>query len=375
MAMTLDVSLSTCCSQLQHQLVALNAPNTFNELRNYGVLNALESARNKAGIDQNLMRQLEAQWGMGKIDDNGEGVNCTFKLWVDTPECGTASNGVGTLCSNSTTNAPTIDKVQVDVKITRSKYATGKIEPSDIKCLCQGSIAENLNIEITKAAKKILKSVNIDLATLVQAAMGDYIDSTASLVTPKNLNLFASSANFGFQIQPAGWTPMLLEYAQMQVANGAIAVGGDAVFAYQTNLNLAPSLAGGYNLPNGVETWFDPYIQANFVDATFTNPLFTWAPGALWLMRYLDNVNVEENHVTDPTVGRTVVNIFGHNFDLLIKRDAACDKLIWVLNFQYDLYQLPQEAWGDCLDTNQCQAYNIGCDVVNCDNLYGGEAA
>lgn len=371
MAMTADVSLSTCCSQLQHQLISLNAPNTFNEMRNYGILNALESPRNKAGIDQGLMSQLEAQYGMGKIDDDGEGVNCKFKLWVEKPECDTASDGVGTLCSNSTTNAPTNDKVQVDVKITRSKYKTGKIEPSDIKCLCQGTIAQNLTNEITKAAKNILKSVNSDLGDLIGASMGDYIDGTASLVTPKILNLFASSNNFGWQVQPAGWTPMLLEYAQMQVSGGAIAVGGDAVFAYQTSLNLAPSLAGGYNLPNGVETWFDPYIQANFVDATFTNPLFTWAPGALWLMRYLDNVNVEENHVMDPTVGRTVVNIFGQNFDLLIKRDAACDKLIWVLNYQYDLYQLPQEAWGNCLATNQCQAYDIGCDILDCTNLYG----
>lgn len=371
MSMVLDQSLSTCCSVLQHQLVSLNAPNTFNEMRNYGILNALESPRNKAGIDQNLMTQLEGEWGKGKLDDDGEGVSCKFKLWVETPICATASNGVGTLCNNSTTNVPTNDNVQVDVKITRSKYMTGKIEPSDIKCLCQGTIAQNLNREITKAAKKILKSVNQDLATLIEAAMGNYIDGTASTTTPKVLNLFASSANIGWQVQPAGWTPLLLEYNQMQVNGGAIAVGGDAVFAYQTSLNLAPSLAGAYNLPNGVETWYDPYIQATFVDETFTNPLFTWAPGALWLMRYLDNVNVEENHVTDPTVGRTVVNIFGQNFDLLIKRDAACDKLIWVLNYQYDLYQLPQEAWGDCLETNQCQAYDIGCDVLDCTNLYG----
>lgn len=371
MGMALDQSLSTCCSVLQHQLVALNAPNTYNELRNYGILNALESQRNKAGIDQTLMSGLEGEWGKGKIDDDGEGVNCKFKLWVETPTCDTANDGVGSLCNNNTSAAPTNDNIQVDVKITRSKYETGKIEPSDIKCLCQGTIATNLNREITKAAKKILKSVNEDLGTLIGAAMGDYIDGTSSLVTPKILNLFASSANFGWQVQPAGFIPMLLEYNQMQVNGGAIAVGGNAVFAYAQSLRLAPSLAGGYVLPEGVDLWYDPYVQATFVDETFTNPLFTWAPGALWLMRYLDNVNIEKNHVTDPTVGRTVVNIFGQNFDLLIKMDAACDKLIWVLNYQYDLYQLPQEAWGDCLETNQCQAYDIGCDIVDCTNLYG----
>ncbi|MBK7360634.1 MAG: hypothetical protein IPI96_15725 [Saprospiraceae bacterium] len=53
MALSADGSLSTCCSTIQRQLLALNAPK-HNELRSYGLINALESPQNLAGVDQGI---------------------------------------------------------------------------------------------------------------------------------------------------------------------------------------------------------------------------------------------------------------------------------------------------------------------------------
>lgn len=365
MALTADSSLSTCCSTIQRQLLALNAPNTYNELRSYGLINALESPQNLAGVDQGIVQQLQALWGKGTINDAD--ATCKFKVWVEKPVCGTATDGVTSLCGNTNTTGPSEDRIQIDVKIAKAKSVQGKIEPSDVACLCNGTIPDVLRNEMTKAAKKILASVEADLVTTVQASMGDYINGTSSLTSPRTLNLFAATAT-RFEAQPVGWTPLMLEYAQMQTQGGVIAVGGNAIFNYVTALQLAPSLAGEYRLPSGITTWYDPNVQG-LADQTFTNPLLTWAPGALWIMRYLDNVGNDVNHINDGNVDRTVVDIFGHLFDLSIKRAADCDKLIWVLNYQYDLWNLPQTVFGTCLDTNQKQAYDIGCDVLDCADL------
>lgn len=364
MALTADVSLSTCCKTLQHQLTALNAPDTYNVLRNFGMLNALESQRNMAGVDPGLKTQLENQWGKGAIDDGD--ATCTFKLWVEKPECGTATSGVGSLCANSNTNAPTDNRIQIDVKIEEGFYKEGRIRPQDFNCLCAGTQAEVISREITYAAKQILNSVELALVTDVQAAMGDYIDGVASLVTPRTLNLFNSSAT-NFTVQPIGWQPLLNEYAQMQVLGGVIGVGGNAIHAYNTASGLIQDAiaTNGFSLPGGIDTWYDPNVQA-LADETFVNPFLTWAPGALWIMRYLDNVRVNEYHIKDANVERTVLNIFGHLFDFSIHYDGTCDTARWVLNYQYDLFNLPQSVFGTCLDTNQKQAYDIGCDVFSC---------
>lgn len=365
MALTADGSLSTCCSTIQRQLIALNAPNTYNELRSYGLINALESQQNLAGIDSGVAAQLRDLWGKGTINDAD--ATCKFKVWVNKPICGTATDGVTSLCGNTNTTGPIEDRVQLDVKIAKAKSVQGKIEPSDVACLCNGTIPDVLLKEINGAAKKILASVEADLVTTVQAAMGDYINGTASLTSPRQLNLFASTAT-RFEAQPVGWSPLMLEYAQMQINGGVIGVGGNAVFNYFNALQLAPSVAGEYRLPQGINLWYDPNVQA-LADGTFTNPLLTWAPGSLWIMRYLDNVNNGVNHINDGNVDRSVVDIFGHLFDLSIKRDASCDKLIWVLNFQYDLWNMPQSVFGTCLDTNQKQAYDIGCDIYECADI------
>lgn len=364
-ALTLDNGLSTCCSTIQRQLVALNAPNTYNELRNYGLINALESPQNQAGIDPEIRNTLQGLWGKGTINDGS--ATCKFKILVQKPTCGTATSGVATLCANSNTNALTEDRVQLDVNIGKSYHVEGKIEPTDVACLCNGTMSEAVLRELNIAAKKILTSVEADLVTTVQASMGDYINGTASLTSPRTLNLFASTAT-RFEAQPVGWTPLMLEYAQMQTQGGVIGVGGNAVFNYLTALQLAPSLAGEYRLPQGINLWHDPSVQG-LADETFTNPLLTWAPGALWIMRYLDNANPAVNHVNDGSVDRSILNIFGHLFDFSVKRDAACDKLIWVLNYQYDLWNMPQSVFGSCLDTNQKQAYDIGCDVYECADI------
>jgi len=364
MALTADVALSTCCAELRKQLVAVNAPNTFNILRNFGLFNALESPQNMAGIDGGLKQAIESYWGNPNITDD-EGV-CSLKLWVDKPQCGTASAGAGNICTDSNTNSPNDDRVQVDVRIESAYHKAGTVEPSDVHCLCQGTIAETLNREIGKAAISILNSVELDLVTKALAAMGNYSNGTDSKVSPATINLLAASAS-RLEAQPVGWTVPLLEYQKMQTTGGILAVGGDHIFAYNQSLNLSPSLSpGGYVLPNGVNTWWDSNVQA-LVDETFTAPLLTWAPGALWIMRYLSNVNLAQNHIQSPGIERTTVNLFGQIFDLTLKYE--CEKIRWILSYQYDLYNLPDEVYGSCLDTNQRQAYNIGCDVMDCADL------
>lgn len=366
MALTADGSLSTCCKTLQHNLLAINAPNQFNALKHFGLLNALESDQNRAGIDPGVVAQLEALYGRGTINDGSS--TCKFKLWVDKPICGTATDGVGTLCANSNTNGPTDNRIQIDVNIGEGRYVEGRIRPTDFQCLCAGTQAEVIQRELNIAAIKILTSVEADLVTAVNAAMGDYIDGTDSKLSPKTLNLFASTAT-RFEAQPVGWTPLMLQYAQMQTTGGVLAVGGDAAFGYSSALQLAPTLApSGYALPQGINMWYDPNIQA-LADATFVNPLLTWAPGALWVMRYLDNVRIAENHIVDANVERVVLDIYGHLFDFSVHRDGSCDTLRWVLNYQWDLWNLPQTVFGTCLDTNQKQAYNIGCDIMDCADL------
>lgn len=364
MALTVDLALSACCAELRHQLVALNAPNTYNTLANYGIISALESDQNMAGVDPALKRQLEAQWGKGAMVDGDAA--CTFKLWVTRPNCGTATEGAGTVCGNSNTTGPVERRTQIDIKIEKAWSTHGKIEPGDFNCLCAGTQAQVLTREIAEGAKAILNSVAAEIATDALAAMGNYTNGIDSKATPIDLNLLSASAT-GLFAQPVGWTTALLEYRKMQTQGGIIAVGGDLVYAYNSALNLAPSLSpGGYSLPNGVSSYFDTNVQA-LADATLTAPLLTWAPGALWIMRYLDNVRVAENHIASADVERTVVNLWGQLFDLTIIRD--CEILRWVLQYRYELYALPGDVYGDCLETVQRQVYNVGCDVMDCADL------
>ncbi len=362
MGLTADQTLNKCCATLVRDLVSINAPDTYAQMRNYGVLNALESPQNALGIDGGIKDALQSKWGNTSILD-AEG-NCSIKIRVRKPTCGEATADRTSLCELDSQNTPQDDRVDLDLRVTKAFSQDGTFGPEDFFCLCDGGSSEMLNREVTKAAKKILNSVNLDLADMVASAMGNYVDGTDSKTSPKTLNIFNSAPN-GFVVQPVGWSPLMLQYMLMQTTGGVIAVGGDEAWGYSQALNLTSGInPGSYTLPNGISIYYDPAVQAMATEG-LPNWLYTWAPGALWLMRWLSN-DGGDAHVPSPDVTRTIVPIFGQLFDLDIKRVADCDKWIWVLNYSYDLFDLPAELWADCLETNQKQAYQIGCDAFEC---------
>lgn len=362
MGLIADGSLNKCCATLVQSLAGINAPDRYNQMQTYGMLQALESPRNMAGVDPGIKSAIEQTWGK-RSHIAADGV-CKTKIRVRKPECGESTAERLTLCANTNTNNPTDDRVDLDLTITKVFGEEGLIEPTDYECLCDGGLAETTLREITKAAKKILRSVNLDLVDMVEDAMGNYIDGTNSQTSPRCLNLFTETAN-GFVVQPIGWHPLTREYLQMQTVGGVIAVGGNAALGYKDALQLTSGInPGSYVTPSGIEVFYDPDVQDKGT-APLPNWLYTWAPGSLFLMRWMQNVPGDYN-IQSPIVDRRIAVIFGQPFDLDIHYDAVCNTVRWVLNYSYDLWNLPASIWADCLETNQKQAYQICCDTFAC---------
>jgi hypothetical protein len=367
MALSLQEGLSACCKTIVHNLVAMNAPNQYSQLGNKSALNALNSPKNLQGVDPELMNQVKASWGKNAI--NGGGAGCKLKVWVTKPNCG-SSTAKKSICNNSNTVTPSDLRLEYDLTIEKSRGSEGRIRPIDYNCLCDGGQAETIQREIIRAAENILAYVNNEAVTSIEALMGNYTNGNSSLTNPATLNLF-TTANGNFQLQPQGWMPLLLQYQKMQSQGGVIALGGDLAFQYNAMPNLSRGITGEYLLPNDISLWYDTNVQA-LSDNDNANPLLTWAPGAISLMRYMDNWNSAENHISQPgTVSRAIVPLFGHDFDLTIVADGSCDIIRWVLNYEWDLFALPAAAWGSCAEgtTNMRQAYAIGCGPYECDQL------
>lgn len=366
MALSAAESLSVCCKTLIHNLTAANAPVNFNSLGNANTLNALQSERNVAGADPRFQQIIQEQWGKHAINDAGS--TCKLKLWVEKPSCGAAST-IKTLCDNSNTNAASNDNLQYDVSIVQGAGLDGKIEPTDYNCLCAGTQADVLQREIAKKAKDILSAVNIAALNAIAALPGNYSTAVDSLTTPWNLNLF-TTAGGNFQLQPQGWMPLLLEFQKMQTQGGVIAVGGDLAAQYNMMPGLSRGINGEYLLPNDIALWYDHNVNTEVADGvTLINPLIAWEPGSIMLLRYMDNFNVSENHITDANVSKGIVNLYGHDFDLSISRDGKCNILRWTLNYVWDLFHLPASAWNSCREQNGKLMFNIGCEPYDCDQL------
>lgn len=367
MALSAAETLSVCCKTLIHNLTASNAPINFNTLGNANTLAALNSPRNLAGADPRFLSTIKDQWGKHAINDGSS--TCKLKLWVEKPSCGAAST-IKTLCDNSNTNAPTNDNLQYDVSIVQGAGLDGIIRPTDYNCLCQGSQAAVLQNEISKKAKDILTAVNLAALEAIALLPGKYASGTESLTTPHDLNLFTTSALGGFQMQPAGWMPMQLEYQKMTTTGGVIAIGGDLAAQYQMAPNVTRGIQGEYKLPGDIDLFYDHNVNTAIADGvTFINPLITFAPGSILLMRYMDNFNVQENHIVDANVSKGIVSLYGHDFDLSISRDGKCNILRWTLNYVWDLFHLPASAWNSCMVQNQKLMWNIGCEPYDCDQL------
>ena len=150
-----------------------------------------------------------------------------------------------TICNNSNTTHPVENRIEFDVEISNAYSAQGLIEPSDFTCLCNGTQAEVIQREITRAAIKILTSVDKAVVAEIATLMGNYSNGTDSTVTTAPLNLFTTAMG-NFQLQPQGWMPLLLEYEKMKTQGGVIAVGGDIAYQYSTLPGLSRSITGEY---------------------------------------------------------------------------------------------------------------------------------
>lgn len=360
--LSLQEGLSACCKTIVHQVNSLNAPNQYNINKHNGFLQALQSPQNLAGADSSLLAKMRETWGKQSI--NGLGGSCVFKVEVEKPNCDAAGTTRRLICSNSNTTHPTDRRLQYNVAIESVASMQGYLTLADFQCLCNGTQSDVFNRTITQAMQSILKTVNDEAVAKGETGMGAYTTGVESLTVKKDLNLH-SSVNGNFQVQPVGWSPLLLEYEKMQTSGGVIAVGGDMAFQYATSLALTRSVTGEYHVPQGISLYYDPAVQA-LADETWSNPLLTWAPGAIVLLRYMDNFNSAENHINGANVQRAILTYQGHDFDFVLQVDPSCETIRWVINYEWDLFMLPNSAWGTCLETNQRQAYDIDCEGYDC---------
>jgi len=361
-------TLSACCKTIIQQVNSLNSPDKFNTNNTNRFLAALNSPQNLAGVDPALITAMESQYGKRSL--NGNGGNCAFKVWLTKPNCDTVTTTRKLLCDNSNTNTPEERRIEYDLSVNEIVSDEGYLTPAQYQCLCNGTRDEVLQRAITDSMQAMLKKANNNAIAKAMLAAGKYTNGQESLTNTKQLNLF-NDVNGNFQVQQMGFAPMLLEYDTMQVNGGVLAVGGYQAFQYQVASKLTRQFAGEVATPDGISIWYDPEMQ-NQASGTAPQPLLTWAPGAIALIRYLDNAN--GMRIGGANVERAVLTYQGFDFDFSLSIDAACEKIRWVLNGEWDLWMVPAAAWGDCLVTNQKQLYTIGCLPYDCDQILPPQA-
>lgn len=363
MSSTSVASAAKCTIAIQKKWDTNNAP--AKRVGGIGGFEALYSQANR----QNFEQIAEGSWGRGAP---ASGQECSIQIRYVQPVCATPATSGG-ICADPPDQTSPFGRMNFYFTSTDNNVFVAELPETLLHCNSDTEL-EIVAATIDQHANALLKAIDRKLIDGMLVGMGKYTNSiggagAVSTVTPITLNIFTANGN---AIQPAGWTPAIMQMDAAGANGRPIVVGGSRLKAYVDSASLAGVVNNGVTnvLP------FDFYYSSNY-DAAATsaglNPLscMVFAPGVFQAVEYYDNVSSQYNtrgrNVSD-THTRVVLNkttdyglTIPFDWEIFYKED--CHSYKWALKKTVGLFSPPETQ---CAGGDVKLFFELGCGDATC---------
>lgn len=356
MAFTTGATTADCCITISNAL-----PNLAGELdpssirEDIAVVAALKSDQNEAGLDE-----IRTQTRSGKT--------LTVEVPYRIPVCDTPDTDLKDICDYDPAG-DSDDLLYASVDVDRAQSMGGKIAGAQFRTLCENA-PERLARRLLNAATDIIRAMSDDLYGLMAADVGNYPKSgdASVLATTKTLNLLNENGD----INKSAFALMKQQFKLMHTNTSPLMIGGHQFDLARTINDMANQQGGVDFNPNatiaGVNVWSDYKVDdaVEGVSPAVDSYALAWLPGAWRLIEAYDYIGDWEI-LNQPNVTKTTIQLFGLDFDYVLKFDPYCDEYTWILQKRYDIFSIPEAVYSACFNFNHRLLFKVGCGAFACE--------
>lgn len=363
MSIALNATAAHPCLKLQEGLDRFYSVTPAKQEISTGTLDALSSAKNKAGVRMQLVE------GTGARPTSTTNRKIQMRYVPRTCE---TSGVTWSECSYGDPQDPLWKTAEVYVN--RSVDFGFDLTESDYRDMCEslddGWVAF-FDAKYYDAKKRLNDLVVIDTV----AAMGVYAGGTAagdnSVTSPITIPVATPAGAFN----PAGFGVIRTAYNQMNISTAPIIVGAGKL-DYAANAAVYSGLADtGIDGSKGQFAYFrDPSLNDVFFNDG-DDHILSWVPGSIQLAEWFEFVGPYEKTYwfeinNERRVEKTVTTIVmpdGSRWDMLYVYDCGVHK--YRFRKWLGVTPLPSDAFGTCQLGNYALHFLAGCEALTCSSL------
>ena len=304
------------CPKIQQRIAdtfAANSPEM--KYRKIGLLQALNSSINKAGVTQI------------QLDGGLSGKRRKVQLVYSDPYCNNVA-AAGYDCTDFDSNnvEPSLKEIEVDIPANPFVPVNGQgnairlmFDRNEMRKLCDNN-AEFLSKHIMGFLRNLEEGLNGALLAQLAAGIGTFADGSGS----KGVPFYALSNGIQSPLRSAVHK-IENEYSSILASGIPLLIGGNIPKNYSSDLKIGCCNANGVDMGAAAGSWY--FFENQFIENVVgTADFFLLAPNAVQLVvwnKYAGDYAEEDlNH----QVGILTSPITGIDYDMRIFWDAKCEK-------------------------------------------------
>jgi len=350
-------SVNVCRTLVQQLDQKTGLPQNF--VDSMGMYMAIKSPTNRRGYEEQLR----------KIEDSYIDKGLTFptnQLRYRKPSCDTSlTDCTADYCTPVAVGSDPYGYINVTAEACKAEQFT--ITNDQFNSVCYGK-DEFLAIAIDDASKALLRKVNVDLLTKVNALMGNYADGTSSLSATKNINIINANGTV-----TVGMGTIDNEFAKIGVTGDIIKVGGRALNSYKNyaSLNIPQAYTGLDPLKAGMgDFYYDSKLDTVITLPSATCKMLAWEAGVIQMVEGYNNDGSRKLfHETDVW---DTMEVNGIKFDYYMHFNPCSGGGTWTITLKknYGLMFVPTSAFTcEVEGANNKLKFTLGCGEMTCDML------
>ncbi len=353
------------CISLQEDLAKYFGDKNYPAMANVptGTTDALRSKQNTSGFTQ-----IPTESSEGKARPTGDS-NRKVQLRYVATDCDEDGMDEVAECNLGESSSPLYKTA--DITVTRRHSWGFDLSETDFRDICESQEKGYADFFMAKYAHSGKAGLNKKLIAPLSGLMGNYpLSGDNSFASPIDIPVVDTNGTFN----PTGLALIQSIYQQMERSDSPILVGaGKMDFATYAKLYSATNDKGIDATKLALNYFRDAQVNVSLNDGD--DHLFTWAPGAIQMVEWFDNVGsfdkTEWMDVNGKKVVKkattTIMTPDGIMWDMYYEYDCREHKY----RFQkwFDVAAIPSDAFGACQDYNYALHFNLVCGTIDCDDI------